>query len=85
MKLANWIVNWTTRNLKWLLPFCLVMPFVLWWWNANIDRIGYWLWLALHGQKTDDLVALAVVGAVVLLTVFVLWLALLDLFGKERK
>ncbi len=85
MKLANWIVNWTQRNLKWLLPFCIVMPFVLWWWNANIDAIGYWLWLALHGKKGAELEGLAVVGGGVLLTVFVLWLALLDLFGKERK
>lgn len=48
MKILEWIGNWTRRQLWWLLPFIIIMPFVLWWWNANIDAIGHWLWTQLH-------------------------------------
>lgn len=76
MKPINWIVSWTTRNLKWLLPFCVVMPFVLWWWNAHIDRIGYWLWLAIHGQKGGEIEAGVTVAVVLGAVVWLVYLAI---------
>ncbi len=88
MKIVNWITSWTTRNLKWLIPFCLIMPFVLWWWNSNLDQIGYWLWLALHGQKAADLELAAYWTAVTLLAVAIFSMALLDVkawFARNGK
>jgi len=70
MKLIDHVTNWTRRNLRWLLPFVVVMPFVLWWWNSHLEAIGQWLWLAGHGQKGGDIEMALMMGLTVGMVVF---------------
>ena len=84
MKLIDCIEKWTRRNLRWLLPFVIVMPFVLWWWNVHLDAVGYWLWLALHGQKNDELGLAMLVAVSAGLVAFASWLAF-DYFKKGNR
>lgn len=84
-RLIDRITEWTRRNLRWMIPFVIIMPFFLWWWNAHLDAIGLWLWLALHGQKAAEIESGMVGFGAALLVVAAVWLALKDCFGKERK
>lgn len=70
MKILEAITGWTRRNLRWMIPFVVITPFALWWWNANIDAIGHWIWLALHGQKGAQVELGLMVALVVGLLVF---------------
>lgn len=83
MKTLDRITSWTQRNLKWLLPFVIIMPFVLWIWNKNIDAIGHWLWLAWHGQKGFEIEAAIMVVLVSILVGIILWM-LVESYRKDK-
>lgn len=58
MKILEAIGNWTRRQLWWLLPFIVIMPLVLIWWNRNIDEIGHWLWTQWHSYPVEFVVGM---------------------------